>query len=122
MILEKNTLAVVLNGSSTQGMNAAKNLLHQYNRVLLVGHDRHELKSAVRELSTQCPSEKILYVEANLTRKAELAKFICLVKDKFGGADLVENCMQIEDAAELAAFEIALKAFEEAAVNQLEVA
>jgi NAD(P)-dependent dehydrogenase (short-subunit alcohol dehydrogenase family) len=122
MILEKNTLAVVLNGSSTQGMNAAKNLLHQYNRVLLVGHDRHELKSAVRELSTQCPSEKILYVEANLTRKAELAKFICLVKDKFGGADLVENCMQIEDAVELAAFEVALKAFEEAAVNQLEVA
>ncbi|MGN7205101.1 hypothetical protein ACTHQF_12590 [Pedobacter sp. SAFR-022] len=122
MILEKNTLAVVLNGSSTQGMNAAKNLLHQYNRVLLVGHDRHELKSSLRELSTQCPSEKILYVEANLTRKAELAKFICLVKDKFGGADLVENCMQIEDAAELAAFEIALKAFEEAAVNQLEVA
>lgn len=122
MILEKNTLAVVLNGSSTQGMNAAKNLLHQYNRVLLVGHDRHELKSALRELSTQCPSEKILYVEANLTRKAELAKFICLVKDKFGGADLVENCMQIEDAAELAAFEIALKAFEEAAVNHLEVA
>ena len=122
MILEKNTLAVVLNGSSIQGMNAAKNLLHQYNRVLLVGHDRHELKSALRELSTQCPSEKILYVEANLTRKAELAKFICLVKDKFGGADLVENCMQIEDAAELAAFEIALKAFEEAAVNHLEVA
>lgn len=122
MILEKNTLAVVLNGSSTQGMNAAKNLLHQYNRVLLVGHDRHELKSAVRELSTQCPSEKILYVEANLTRKAELAKFICLVKDKFGGADLVENCMQIEDAVELAAFEVALRAFEEAAVNQLEVA
>lgn len=122
MISEKNTLAVVLNGSSAQGMNAAKNLIHQYNRVLLVGHDRHELKTAVRELSTQCPSEKILYVEANLTRKAELAKFICLVKDKFGGADLLENCMQIDDATERESFEVALKAFEEAAVNQLEVA
>jgi NAD(P)-dependent dehydrogenase (short-subunit alcohol dehydrogenase family) len=122
MILEKNTLAVVLNGSSTQGMNAAKNLIHQYNRVLLVGNDRHELKSASRDLSSQCPSEKILYVEADLTRKAELAKFICLVKDKFGGADFVENCMQIEDAAERETFAVALKAFEAAAVNQLEVA
>ena len=121
MILEKNTLAVVLNGSSIQGMNAAKDLIHQYNRVLLVGNDRHELKSAVRELSVQGSSE-ILYVEANLTRKAELAKFICLVKDKFGGADFVENCMQIEDVAERASFDIALKTFEEAAVNQLEVA
>lgn len=123
MILEKNTLAVVLNGSSTKGMNAAKNLIHQYNRVLLVGHDRHELKSAFRELSSQCPSEKILYVEADLTRKAELAKFICLVKEKFGGADIVENCMEIEDPTAYEAFAVALKAFEEAAVNhQLEVA
>gem|GEM_PF-1671805 len=122
MILEKNTLAVVLNGSSTQGMTAAKNLIHQYNRVLLVGNDRNELKSSMRDLAKQSPAEKIFYVEADLTSKAELAKFICLVKDKFGGADFVENCMQIEDDDQRASFEVALKAFEEAALNQLEVA
>ena len=116
---EKNTLAVVLNGSSAQGMTAAKDLMHQYNRILLVGDDRHELKAAMQDLGKQCPAEKILYVEADLTRKAELAKFICLVKDKFGGADYVQNCMQIEDLDAQANFNVALKAFEDAAVNQL---
>lgn len=122
MTLEKNTLAVVLNGSSLQGITAAKNLIHQYNRVLLVGHDRTELKASMTEIAKQCPADKILYVEADLTRKAELAKLICLVKDKFGGADYVENCMQIEDATALAAFQTALKAFEEAALNSLQLA
>ncbi len=119
MNLEKNTLAVVLNGSSAQGMTAAKDLIHQYNRVLLVGADRHELKAAVLDLGKQCPAEKILYVEANLTSKSELAKFICLVKDKFGGADYVENCMQIEDLDARLNFEVALKVFENAAVNSM---
>jgi NAD(P)-dependent dehydrogenase (short-subunit alcohol dehydrogenase family) len=122
MILEKNTLAVVLNGSSVQGITAAKNLIHQYNRVLLVGHDRTALKASKMDIAKQCPADKILYVEADLTRKAELAKFICLVKDKFGGADFIENCMEIEDAAEHASFEAALKSFEEAALNTLQVA
>jgi len=122
MILEKNTLAVVLNGSSEQGITAAKNLIHQYNRVLLVGHDRTELKGAMLEIAKQCPADKLLYVEADLTRKAELAKFICLVKDKFGGADHLENCMQFEDAAAVATFQVALKSFEEAALNTLQVA
>jgi NAD(P)-dependent dehydrogenase (short-subunit alcohol dehydrogenase family) len=122
MILEKNTLAVVLNGSSVQGTTAAKNLIHQYNRVLLVGHDRTALKAAKLDIAKQCPADKILYVEADLTRKAELAKFICLVKDKFGGADFVENCMVIEDAAERASYKAALKAFEEAALNTLQLA
>jgi NADP-dependent 3-hydroxy acid dehydrogenase YdfG len=120
MSLDKNTLAVVLNGSSTEGMHAAMNLIHQYNRVLLVGHDRHELKAAAKDLSKQCPPEKILFIETDLTRKSELAKFICLVKDKFGGADHVENYMQIQDEAQRAIFESAFRAFEEAAVNNLE--
>lgn len=122
MILEKNTLAVVLNGSSVQGMTAAKNLIHQYSRILLVGHDRVELKAAMRELAKQCQAEKILYVEVDLTRKAELAKFICLVKDKFGGADYIENCMQIQDSQQRNSFNEALSTFQEAALNNLEVA
>jgi NADP-dependent 3-hydroxy acid dehydrogenase YdfG len=120
MRLEKNTLAVVLNGSSAQGMDAAKNLIHQYNKVLLVGHDRYELKAAAADITKQCPAEKVLFIETELTRKSELAKFICLVKDKFGGADHVENCMHIEDDAKRAIFESALREFEEAAVNNLE--
>lgn len=120
MSLEKNTLAVVLNGSSTLGVIAAKSLIHQYNRVLLVGQDRNELKNAAQDITKQCPSEKVLYIEADLTRKAELAKFTCLVKDKFGGADFVENCMEIEDAEQRELFTLALKTFEEAALNQLQ--
>jgi NAD(P)-dependent dehydrogenase (short-subunit alcohol dehydrogenase family) len=118
-MLEKNTLAVVLNGSSTQGINAAKNLIHQYNKVLLVGEDRKQLKSAMLDITAQCPTEKVIYIETDLTRKAELAKFICLVKDKFGGADLVVNCMEVHDAEKSGLFESALKEFEYAAVNQL---
>jgi len=120
MILEKNTLAVVLNGSSAQGIEAAKNLIHQYNRVLLVGHDRHELKAAAKEITKQCPADKVMFIETELTRKSELAKFICLVKDKFGGADHVENCMQMQNDAQRSLFESALKEFEEAAVNSFE--
>jgi NAD(P)-dependent dehydrogenase (short-subunit alcohol dehydrogenase family) len=118
-MLEKNTLAVVLNGSSSQGINAAKNLVHQFNKVLLVGEDRTALKSAMLDITAQCPTEKVLYIETDLTRKAELAKFICLVKDKFGGADLVVNCVEIHDAEKREQFECALKEFEDAAVNQL---
>lgn len=122
MSLEKNTLAVIMNASSDKGIEAAKELIHQYNKILLVGDNRHELKIIAKDIAKQCPAEKVLFVETDIINKAELAKFICLVKDKFGGADLVVNCMQIEDENQKLIFNNALKSFEEAAVNQLETA
>jgi len=117
MITEKQTLAVVLNANSTKGMEAAKDLINQYSRVLLVGDKREELDQCVTEISATEASNKAYYVEADLTKNYDLEEFISLVKHKFGGADYLVNCMEIEDQTGRTTYELALERFEKYAMN-----
>ena len=89
MMNTKNTLAVILNGSSPKGMHAVNQYIDSYTKLLLVGHDRHELKDTISTISDSLPVEKIDYVEVDLTRKFELEKLIGLVKGRYCGADLI---------------------------------
>lgn len=113
----KNTLAVILNGSSSKGLDAVDQHIHNYTKLLLVGHDRHELKDSLNKLPDHVPVEKIDYVEVDLTRKFELEKLIGLVKGKYCGADLIVDCMEIAEGHKKVIFETSLTEFRNAALN-----
>jgi len=117
MITEKLTLAVVLNANSTRGMQAVKDLINQYNRVLLVGDKREELDQCVVEIAGSASSKNAFYVEADLTKEYDLTEFISLVKNKFGGADHLVNCMEIEDKTGRASYDLAIDRFQKYAMN-----
>jgi len=117
MITEKQTLAVVLNANSEQGMQAVKDLINQYNRVLLVGDKRKELDECVNEIAKTAPDHKAYYVEADLTKEYDLTEFISLVKNKFGGADCLVNCRESEDQTGKSTYDLALEKFQKHAMN-----
>jgi len=117
MMNTKNTLAVILNGSSPKGMHAVNQYIDSYTKLLLVGHDRHELKDTISTISDSLPVEKIDYVEVDLTRKFELEKLIGLVKGRYCGADLIVDCMEISEDHKKIIFETSLIEFKNAALN-----
>jgi short-subunit dehydrogenase len=117
MMNTKNTLAVILNGSSSKGMHAVDQYINSYSKLLLVGHDRHELKDTVERIADRIPIEKIDYVEVDLTRKFELDKLIGLVKGRYCGADLIVDCMEITEDHKKVIFETSLTEFRNAALN-----
>lgn len=118
MTNEKNTLAVILNGNSSKGLEAVDQYIHDYTKLLLVGDDRHELKNSVTELSDRVPVDKIDYVEVDLTRKFELDELIGLVRGKYCGADLIVDCMEISEDHKKVIFETSLTEFKNAALNR----
>jgi len=117
MITEKQTLAVVLNANSVNGMQAVKELINQYNRVLLVGDNRDELDQCLLEIDNSTSSRKAYYVEADLTKEYDLTEFISLVKHKFGGADYLVNCMEIEGKTGRASYQQVINKFQKYAMN-----
>jgi len=117
MMNTKNTLAVILNGSSLKGMNAVDQYINSYTKLLLVGDDRHELKDSLAKISDRLPVDKIDYVEVDMTRKFELEELIGLVKGRYCGADLIVDCMEIAEDHKRIIFETSLTEFKNAALN-----
>jgi NAD(P)-dependent dehydrogenase (short-subunit alcohol dehydrogenase family) len=117
MITEKQTLAVVLNANSAEGMQAVKNLIQQYHRVLLVGDKREELNLCMQEIEPAGTSSKAYYVEADLTKSYDLTELISLVKYKFGGADHLVNCLDMVGNSGKATYELAIKQIQTNAMN-----
>lgn len=117
MMNTKNTLAVILNGSSLKGMDAVDQYINSYTKLLLVGDDRHELKDSLAKISDRLPVEKIDYVEVDMTRKFELEELIGLVKGRYCGADLIVDCMEIAEDHKRVIFETSLTEFKNAALN-----
>lgn len=113
----KNTLAVIFGVDSNNDLKEAHNTIREYNKVLLVGDDRQILKRRILEIEKDFPKEKTMYVQADLTKKDELAKLICLVKYKFGGADHVLNYTDIDGFDDKALVEGAFEKFQAEATN-----
>lgn len=119
MMRGRNTLAVILDGSSEKGKLAAKKLMEDYDKVLLVGKDREKLRQSVEEISGQFSPKNVYFIQADLTVKFQLPKFIDLVKHKFGGADCVADFMDIQDPIKKKELALALEQFHNYAVNEL---
>lgn len=113
----ENTLAVIFGVDSDNDLKEAQNTIRDYNKVLLVGDDRNTLKRRILEIEKEFPKEKAMYVQADLTKKDELAKLICLVKYKFGGADHVINYTGTEAEGSKALVNDAFEKFHAEAVN-----
>jgi NADP-dependent 3-hydroxy acid dehydrogenase YdfG len=113
----ENTLAVIFGVDAKNDLKEAHDTLRNYNKVLLVGDDRKALHKRVLEIERDFPKEKAIYVQADLTKEDELAKLICLVKHKFGGADHVLNYTDIEGFNQKTLVEGAFEKFHAEAVN-----
>ncbi|MDB5021929.1 MAG: hypothetical protein JWQ28_3056 [Pedobacter sp.] len=113
----ENTLAVIFGVEGNKDLKEVHDTIRNYNKVLLVGDDRKALHERVLEIEKQFPEEKPMYVQADVTKEDELAKLICLVKYKFGGADHVLNYTDIQDENEKTLAEGAFEKFHAEAVN-----
>jgi NADP-dependent 3-hydroxy acid dehydrogenase YdfG len=113
----ENTLAVIFGVDDKNDLKEAHDTIRDYNKVLLVGDDRNALHKRILEIEKDFPQEKPMYVQVDLTQKDEVAKLICLVKYKFGGADHVLNYTDMEELNERSLVEDAFEKFQAEAVN-----
>lgn len=87
-----NKVAVITGGSGAIGTATAKLFLEEGARVMLVDINEEALKATVSQLG----SENVSFIAANVTKSADVQKYVAHTVDTFGKIDIFFNNAGVE--------------------------
>lgn len=92
--------AVVTGGDSGMGFATAKILASEGANIVLSDMTHEELEKAAEEVRKHAiQNNSVISISADLTKNDEVLQLSALVKEKFGGADILVHCAGIRGAA-----------------------
>jgi NAD(P)-dependent dehydrogenase (short-subunit alcohol dehydrogenase family) len=86
----KGKVAVITGGSVGIGLAVARGLSREGVQLLLCARDEARLTEAAREISA-CYGVRVVGVQADVSKAAEIEKVLKMVEEEFGGADILVN-------------------------------
>jgi NAD(P)-dependent dehydrogenase (short-subunit alcohol dehydrogenase family) len=89
--MEGRDVALVTGGARGIGLGIARRLAETGHDVALLDLDASVLAVAVDELRQTCNSDRVIAMEANVTKRAEVERAVAEVTAKFGRVDVLIN-------------------------------